>query len=458
MDRAEARTTTRTGGNLPVIIETIPIDRVRPAPFNPRVDLQPGDVGYEKLRRSLEEFGFVEPLVWNRRTGHLVGGHQRLKILQAQGASTIEASVVDLSPERERALCVALNRIVGDWDERKLADLLNGLAAIPAFDVSLTGFNSEELGLLLDRLETPVEEDDFDLARALEAEDGRPPITLPGELLELGGHRLLCGDSADLHEVTRLLGGRKAELIFTDPPYNVGYLGGERPAPNKARPKPSRAWRRIYQDDLPQADYESWLGRVLDHLLGALVPGGPFYIWNGHRQFGPMHVRLTAAGAHVSCVITWSKESFAIGYGDYNQQTEFCLYGWRTAATGGNTAHRWYGPTNESTLWEVHRDRTRDYRHPTQKPLALAERALRNSSRRGEMVLDAFLGSGSTLIAAERLGRRCFGLEIDPRYCDAIVRRWLACVGEAAPQDLRDRYVQRDEPSVPDDAAPEAVS
>jgi DNA modification methylase len=156
-----------------------------------------------------------------------------------------------------------------------------------------------------------------------------------------------------------------------------------------------------------------------------------------------MHALLTAAGAHVSCVIVWAKESFAIGYGDYNQQSEFCLYGWRShlKSAGRHTAHRWYGPTNESTLWQVHRDRTRDYRHPTQKPLALAERALRNSSRRGECVLDLFLGSGSTLVAAERLERRCLGLEIDPRYCDAIVRRYLAFVGgDSAPDHLIERY------------------
>lgn len=424
-------------------IESIPVGKLNPAAYNPRIDLKPGDPDYDRLQRSMDEFGFVEPLVWNRRTGNLVGGHQRLKILTAQGVKQVEVSVVDLPLEREQALNVALNKIGGDWDERKLADLLTGLAQIPDFDVSLTGFDSTDISALLDKLEALDDEDDFDLADALEAAEGQPAVTQPGELIELGRHRLLCSDSSKPEDVQRLLDGTKADLVFTDPPYNVNYYGGNRPTPKTARPKRSRAWERIYMDDLDQDEYEAWLGRVMSNLLASAAPGAAFYIWNGHRQFGPMHSLLTAAGAHISCVITWAKECFAIGYGDYNQQTEFCLYGWRSPqkGAGSKTPHRWYGPTNESTLWQIHRDRTREYRHPTQKPLALAERAIRNSSRRGESVLDLFLGSGSTLIAAERLERRCLGLEIEPHYCDAIVRRYLALVGpEKAPGPLLERY------------------
>jgi len=308
--------------------------------------------------------------------------------------------------------------------------------------VSLTGFDSTEISHLLDRLALD-DEDAFDLADALDAAEGQPPVTQPGELIELGRHRLLCGDAANPQDLERLLEGAQADLVFTDPPYNVNYYGGNRPTPRAARPKRSRSWKRIYMDDLDQGAYEEWLGQVLQNMLAAIAPGASFYIWNGHRQFGPMHALITAAGAHVSCVIVWAKESFAIGYGDYNQQTEFCLYGWgaQRKSAGGNSAHRWYGPTNESTLWQIHRDRTREYRHPTQKPLALADRALRNSSRRGECVLDMFLGSGSTLVSAERLERRCLGLEIDPRYCDAIVRRYIARVGEERASDrLCERY------------------
>lgn len=418
-------------------IQCIPISRVNPAAYNPRVDLQPGDPEFEKLRRSLAEFGCVEPLIWNAGTGNLVGGHQRLKILIAEGATEVEVSVVDLPLEKEKALNVALNKIGGAWDDAKLAALLQDLAAIPDFDVALTGFDHVEMTDLLDRVAADAADDHFDLAESLDAAAGLPPVMQPGEVIELGAHRLICGDSAKPMDVARGLGGRQADLVFTDPPYGVCYYGGNRPNPAKARPKRSRSWQRIYNDNLSQPEYEAWLRPILASLLDSLGPGAPFYIWNGHRQFGPMHAMLSAAGAHVACVITWCKPNFAIGYGDYNQQSEFCLYGWKEE----NGAHRWYGPTNESTVWEIARDCTREYRHPTQKPLALAERALRNSSRRDDMVLDLFCGSGSTLIAAERLGRRCVGIELDPRYCDAIVRRYLAFAGPgSAPPALAERF------------------
>lgn len=419
-------------------VRSISVSKINPAPYNPRVDLKPGDPEYEKLKRSLDTFGCVEPLVWNQRTGNLVGGHQRFKVLLGQGEEKVAVSVVDLPLEREKALNVALNKVQGNWDENLLAALLQDLGEIPDFDVSLTGFDRAEIGDLLDRVnwEEQTSEDDFDLADALAAAESRPPVTQTGDLIELGQHRLVCGDSAKAEDVARVLDGGKADLVFTDPPYNVAYYGGDRPTPQKARPKQSRQWQRIYMDDLSQPEYEAWLRRIFDHVFESMAPGAPFYIWNGHRQFGPMHAMLNEKQIHVSSVITWAKESFAIGYGDYNQQTEFCLYGWNP---GG--AHRWFGPTNESTLWQVRRDRTKSYNHPTQKPIALAGRAMRNSSRRGDMVLDVFLGSGSTLIAAEGLGRCCCGIEIDPRYCDAIVRRYIACVGETnADPKLVERY------------------
>ncbi len=373
------------------------------------------------------------PLVWNRRTGHLVGGHQRFKVLLARGATEVEVSVVDLPPDREKALNIALNKISGDWDPRKLAELLDELVHVPEFDVELTGFDLPDADALIAEVLHSHEDkpEDFDVEAALRRD--QPAVTQLGDLIELGRHRLLCGDSGSRTDVSKLLGDRRVDLLFTDPPYNVDYYGGNRPTPQRARPKRSRQWERIYADNLSQEQYVDWLGQVLRNVKGYLAPGAAFYIWNGHRQFGPMHVMLETMGFRVSCVITWAKESFSIGYGDYNQQTEFCLYGWypppRKAGGGG---HKWYGPANESTLWQVRRDPTSSYQHPTQKPLELAERAIRNSTRPGQLVLDTFLGSGTTLIAAERTGRRCLGIEIDPHYCDVIVRRYMAFVDENA--------------------------
>jgi len=420
-------------------IKKMQINQIKKAGYNPRVELKPGDPAYEKLKNSIQTFGFCEPLIFNRRTGHLVGGNQRLTVLKDLAYTEAEVVEVDLPLEQEKAFNIGLNKIQGDWDERKLALLLDELTKTPDFDVGLTGFETREISDLFDRalmVESPqAKEENFDVEEALDREN--PAVTRPGELIELGNHRLLCGDSSKLSALRKLIGDNKIHLFFTDPPYNVDYYGGNRPQPEKARPKQSRQWKRIYSDNLNQDQYTKWLGTVLRNVSKFLAAGAPVYIWNGHRQFGPMHQLLESIGIKVSCVITWAKESFAIGYGDYNQQTEFCLYGWLE----NNGAHRWYGPTNESTLWQVHRDPTREYKHPTQQPLELAERAMRNSSRRGQIVLDTFLGSGTTLIAAERLSRKCFGIEIDPHYCDVVLRRWIAFVGvDNAPQNLVEKY------------------
>ena len=419
-------------------IRKVRVSEINPAPYNPRVDLKPGDPEYEKLKKSMTTFGYVDPIIWNCRTGSVVAGHQRLKILLVQGAKQIEVSVVDLPLEKEKALNVALNKIEGRWDDEKLAGLLDELAQMPDFDVSLTGFDAPEISELLDTYCTSQDEDEFDVEKVVEGIE--TPVTKKGELIELGPHRILCGDSSSVEALQKLMQGMVAALLFTDPPYNVAYYGGNRPSPD-TRPKRSRDWDRIYGDNLSQEQYENWLKGIFANVTPFLDEGAPVYIWNGHKQFGPMHQMLTALGFHVSCVITWVKESFAIGYSDYHQRSEFCLYAWKE----NSGAHRWYGPTNESTVWEIKRDPTRAYIHPTQKPIALAQRAMRNSSVRDDIVLDLFLGSGSTLIAAESLGRKCFGIEIDPKYCDGIVARYIAYVGkENISDEIRERYLRED--------------
>jgi len=415
-------------------IQKIPITKINPAPYNPRIDLKPGDPEYEKLKRSIINFGYVEPLVWNERTSNLVGGHQRLKILIEEGFGEVEVSVVDLSLEEEKVLNIALNKIKGNWDEDKLAKVLEDIKANVDIDVTLSGFDIPEIDQVFDRVDETVE-DEFDFDEQLKSIE--TPITQKGDLIILGNHRLLCGDSSKPKDVAKLIGKEKINLVFTDPPYNVDYYGGNRPIPKKARSKSSRNWQRICSDNLSQEEYEAWLNKILTNISQYLEEGSPLYIWNGHKQFGPMYEMLRKLSFHISCVITWAKESFAIGYGDYNQQTEFCLYCWREE--GG--AHKWYGPTNESTLWKINRDPTSAYSHPTQKPVSLAARALKNSSRRGNIVCDVFLGSGTTLIASQKLERKCYGIEIDPRYCDAIVKRYIALVGkDNISDDIKKRY------------------
>ena len=422
-----------------MLIQPIKINEINTAEYNPRVSLKPGDSEYEKLKNSIKTFGYVEPLVWNKRTGTLVSGHQRLAVLKEEGFEEVEVSVVDLPLEQEKALNLALNKIRGDWDEEKLASLIEELSKTPEFDMGLTGFDAPEISELLDRCSEPI-----DIGETSEdPEKIENPITQPGDLIELGKHRILCGDSSKKEDIEKLLNGKKLGLLWTDPPYSVNF--GSACLPLKDKSKTSSKWRRIANDNLPQKDYESWLEKDLTNVSDHFQEGAAFYIWNGHRQFSHMEEVLLRLGFKVSCVITWKKERFVLVINnDYNQQTEFCLYGWKEK----NGSHRWYGPNNESTFWEITRDPISDNQHPTQKPVELAARAIRNSSKRGDIVLDTFLGSGTTLIAAESLERICYGMELDPRYCDGIVRRYITFVGkDNVSQEIKERYLNHKEVS-----------
>ncbi|MBK6940912.1 MAG: ParB N-terminal domain-containing protein [Planctomycetes bacterium] len=416
-------------------VQKVPVSKIQPAPYNPRRSLRPEDPEYQRILRSLDEFGMVEPVIWNENTGNLVGGHQRFGILVAQGHTEVVASVVNLPLAKEKLLNIALNRIAGRWDERKLADLLDEITKTPDFDVELTGFDLTDVEQLLARVSADGKGPDevFDPDAAFS--DARATITKPGELIELGSHRVLCGDATKPESYAALLRGAKASLMFSDPPYGVAYDTSQRPtAPRSKRSSP--AWMPIKSDALRPEQYARWFRTFVSACVDALAPGAPFYIWHGHANFGLMHDVLRQNDCHTSTVITWAKESFSPGFGDFNEQTEFALYGWKKGAT-----HRFFGPKNESTLWSIPRDRTGNYKHPTQKALPLAERAIRNSSRPGDLVLDPFLGSGTTLVAAARKGRRCFGIEIEPTYCDVIVRRFIALAGpKAVSAKLLKRY------------------
>lgn len=424
-----------------MLIRKVPVSEINPAPYNPRVDLQPKDPEYQRLKKSIEAFDYIEPLVWNQRTKTLISGHQRLKILIEQGVTEVEVSVVDFSLEKEKACNLALNKIRGDWDKEKLADLLSELSKLPDFDTDLTGFDASEISQIFDRYGEQKDADDYDFDSALESIT--EPITKRGNRIILNSHVVVCGDSTNIEDVKLLMGDNKAGMVNTDPPYNIAYLGGNRPNTAKARPKKSRHWERIYADNFSQEEYEGFLNKVFVNMDRYLMPGCSFYVWNGHNQFAPMHRMLKALNYHIGCVITWAKPNFAISYGDYHQQTEFCLYGWKQGEK-----HRWYGGVNESSLWSVKREPTAKYIHPTTKPTELAQRAIRNSSERGDIVLDLFLGSGSTLIASEMLGRRCFGIEIDPRYCDAIIKRYANFVGH---QNISKELLQKYFPEVTND-------
>jgi hypothetical protein len=291
-------------------IERIPIERINPAAYNPRQDLRPGDPEYQKLLRSLEEFGCVEPLVWNRRSGNLVGGHQRLKILLARGDTEADVSVVDLPPPREKALNVALNKISGDWDEQKLAQLLDELVKIPELDVELTGFELPDIHDLISEVLGPLDlerEETFDVEAELAAR--RPVVTRPGDLIQLGGHRLLCGDSTRTEDVRRLMQGERAILFATDPPYLVDYDGTNHPAKARTRDK-NKDWSDSYGITWDDAEanpdlYENFIRVAVEE---AILPNAAWYCWHASRRQAMVEQAWAKFGAFVHQQILWVKD------------------------------------------------------------------------------------------------------------------------------------------------------
>ena len=398
-------------------IEMVDVAKINPAFYNPRKDLKPGDSEYVRLQRSIEEFDCVEPLVWNKRTGNLVGGHQRLKILLARGDKEVQCSVVDLPPEKEKALNLALNKVQGAWDEDKLAQVLQDLTALPDFDVTLTGFDLPEVSKLLDRLDLidgGDEDDGFDLASELAAID--KPQTKPGEIIELGPHRLLCGDCTKPENIDRLLGGKKVQMVSTDPPYAVNYRGGR---VGKGWSQKIRQDGEHYWDEMSLQEYSTLLHASLRNAHNFSDEKAPLYIWFASAHISSVLAALEATGWRQRNLLIWNKTSFAGSlFAQYKHRYEPCFY----CHKKGKSV-RWYGPNNEVTVWDYSKPHKNEG-HPTVKPLQLSVRAIRNSSARGDTVLDLFLGSGTTLIAAERLGRVCVGCELEPRYCDLIRRRY----------------------------------
>lgn len=397
-------------------IKKIPISKIKPATYNPRKDLKPSDPEYEKLLKSINEFECVEVLVWNRRTGNLVGGHQRLKVLTARGDTEVMCSVVDLPLEKEKALNVALNKVSGDWDEGKLAVLLDELIRVPEFDFEVTGFDLPEASQLIDQLllEGAVEDDDFDIEAELQRID--KPKTKPGELIELGPHRILCGDCTDIDNIKKLMEDKKAQLIFTDPPYAVNYRGG---AVGKDRTRSKLKNGQKHWDDLSSNSYLKLLTESLTHAHSFSDDKAVLYLWFASARISTVIDALSATKWQMRNLLVWVKNTFAGSlFAQYKHRYEPCFYCFKK---GKST--RWYGPNNETTVWECKKP-YRNNDHPTIKPLALAIRAIRNNSATGDIIMDCFLGSGTTLVVAERMGRVCYGMELEPKYCDLIKKRY----------------------------------
>lgn len=375
-----------------------------PADYNPRKDLKPGDKEYEKLKRSIDEFGYVDPLIWNKRTSRLVGGHQRLKVLKDMGIDEVDVVVVDMDEEKEKALNVALNKISGDWDKDKLMLLITDLQG-EDFDVSLTGFDPEELDdLFKDDIKDGVKDDNFDVDKELK----KPTMTKPGDLWQLGEHRLLCGDSTKEESYNLLMAGKQANLVITDPPYNVNYQGSA---------------GKIKNDNMKDDAFYQFLLAAFTNMEKSMADDASIYVFHADTEGLNFRKAFSDAGFYLSGTCIWVKQSLVLGRSPYQWRHEPILFGWKKKGK-----HCWYAGRKESTIWEFDKPK-KNKDHPTMKPIPLLAYPIMNSSMTNSIVLDPFGGSGSTLIACEQTKRICKTIELDEKFCDVIVKRYIEQVG-----------------------------
>lgn len=387
-------------------IEKIKTKLLIPADYNPRKDLKPGDPEYEKLKRSLEEFGYVEPVIWNRTTGRVVGGHQRLKILLNMGMEEVDCVVVEMNEEKEKALNIALNKINGDWDREKLALLITDLNAAD-FDVSLTGFDPEELDdLFKDSLKDNIKEDDFDVDSELK----KPAVSRLGDVWILGQHRLVCGDSTKKDTFDVLMDGKAANLVVTDPPYNVNYEGTA---------------GKIKNDNMANEAFYDFLLVAFQNTEAVMAKDASIYVFHADTEGLNFRRAFSDAGFYLSGTCIWKKQSLVLGRSPYQWQHEPILFGWKKKGK-----HLWYSDRKQTTIWEFEKPK-KNGDHPTMKPVALVAYPIMNSSLSNCIVLDPFGGSGSTLIACEQTNRICYTIELDEKYCDVIVKRYIEQVGNS---------------------------
>lgn len=391
-------------------IEQWPTDKLVPYARNARTH---SDAQVAQIAASIAEFGFTNPILAGS-DGVIVAGHGRLAAAQKLGIAMVPVVVLDhLTPTQRRALVIADNRIAENagWDDAMLQVELAALQD-DNFDLSLTGFDADALADLLAGEETTTEgQTDED-----SVPEAGPSITRPGDVWLCGNHRVICGDSTDAGIYDALMAGEIADMVFTDPPYNVDYA-------NTAKDKMRGTDRPILNDNLGAGFH--------DFLLAALTPTlahcrGGIYVAMSSSELDVLQSAFRSAGGKWSTFIIWAKHTFTLGHADYQRQFEPILYGWPADGT-----RHWCGARDQGDVWNIKKPHKNDL-HPTMKPVELVERAVRNSSRPGDIVLDSFGGSGTTMIASEKSDRKARLIELDPKYVDVIVRRWQDYAGAQA--------------------------
>lgn len=385
-------------------IKELPLKDLKPAVYNPRKKLKKGDKEYEKIKQSLLKFGYVDPIIVNEDLT-VIGGHQRLTVLKDLNYETAKCVIVDLPKEDEKALNIALNKITGQWDEALLVDLLLDLQESD-FNLDLTGFEPPEIDDILSNVhDKELSEDEFDVEEELK----KPTVSRHGDIWQLGKHRVICGDSTKAETYKQLLDDRKANLVVTDPPYNVDV---------------EETAGKILNDNMSDGDFYQFLLSMFTQVENHMETDASIYVFHADTEGLNFRKAFKDAGFYLSGCCIWKKNSLVLGRSPYQWQHEPCLYGWKKKGK-----HQWFSDRKQTTIWEYDRPKS-SKDHPTMKPIQLMAYPIQNSSMRGTIVLDPFLGSGSTLIAADQTGRVCYGIELDEKFVDVIVKRYIEVTGD----------------------------
>lgn len=385
-------------------IKELSLKELKPAAYNPRKKLKKGDKEYEKIKQSLLKFGYVDPIIVNEDLT-VIGGHQRLTVLKDLDYETAKCVIVNLPKEDEKALNIALNKITGQWDEALLADLLLDLQESD-FSLDLTGFEPPEIDDILSNVhDKELSEDEFDVEEELK----KPTVSRHGDIWQLGKHRVICGDSTKAETYKQLLDDRKANLVVTDPPYNVDV---------------EETAGKILNDNMSDGDFYQFLLSMFTQVENHMEDDASIYVFHADTEGLNFRKAFKEAGFYLSGCCIWKKNSLVLGRSPYQWQHEPCLYGWKKKGK-----HQWFSDRKQTTIWEYDRPKS-SKDHPTMKPIQLMAYPIQNSSMRGTIVLDPFLGSGSTLIAADQTGRVCYGIELDEKFVDVIVKRYIEVTGD----------------------------
>ncbi len=384
-------------------MQLVPIEKLVPYVNNARTH-SPEQIN--KLRSSLREFGFINPVIIDRDFG-VIAGHGRILAAKEENIKEVPCVFADhLTEAQKKAYIIADNRMAMDagWDEELLRVEIEALQA-EAFDLSLTGFDEKELSDLF-KDDTDVEEDDFDVDQEL----SEPAITKMGDVWTLGRHRLVCGDSTKEETYDVLMQGQKANLVVTDPPYNVNYEGTA---------------GKIKNDNMADEKFYQFLFDAFLNMEHFMANDASIYVFHADTEGLNFRKAFSDAGFYLSGCCIWMKPSLVLGRSPYQWQHEPCLYGWKKKGK-----HQWYSDRKQTTIWSFEKTK-KNTDHPTMKPIPLLAYPIKNSSMSNTLVLDPFGGSGSTLIACEQMERSCYTIELDEKYCDVIVKRYIEQVGSS---------------------------